>query len=39
MDIVDRIYRRLMMAIGRGRITTTDDSGAVQIVQIRLGAD
>lgn len=34
---VDRVYRRVMMAIGRGRITTLNDNGAVQTVQAVLG--
>lgn len=39
MDALTRLYRRVMMIVGRGRITTTDDTGPVQITQVRLGAD
>lgn len=35
--LVERLYRRVMMMVGRGRITATDDTGLVQIVQLRLG--
>lgn len=31
-------FQRLMLAIGRGRVTTNNDSGAVQKMQLRLGA-
>jgi phage baseplate assembly protein V len=33
---VERLYRRILLAVGRGRITLVDDSGPVQKVQIRL---
>lgn len=32
-----RLGRRVLLTIGRGRVTTSDDSGAVQTVQARLG--
>lgn len=35
----ERMFRRVMMMIGRGRLTAVNDSGAVQLVQIRLGTD
>lgn len=36
---IERLARRVLMMIGRGRITTCDDSGPVQMLQVRLGAD
>ncbi len=36
---VERIGRRLLMTIGRGRVTTGDDTGNVQIQQVQLGAN
>lgn len=39
MAMAERIYTRLMMAIGRGRVTTVDDAGAVQMIQVQLGQD
>lgn len=38
-DALERLYRRILMAIGRGRITLVDDSGKVQLTQVKLGAD
>lgn len=34
---IERLYRCAMLAFGRGRITFVDDSGAVQMFQVRLG--
>ncbi|MCP1376051.1 phage baseplate assembly protein V [Dyella lutea] len=33
-----RFWRRIQLVIGRGRVTTSNDSGAVQMLQVRLGA-
>lgn len=38
-DALARLYRRLIMAVGRGRTTVVNDAGRVQTLQIRLGAD
>lgn len=38
-DAVSALWRRLLLVIGRGRLTALDDSGAVQKVQVKLGAD
>lgn len=35
---IERMYRRVLMVVGRGRIKTGDDSGPVQRQQVRLGA-
>ena len=35
---IDRLYHRIMLVIGRGRITTLNDAGAVQLMQVKLGA-
>ncbi|QCO13989.1 phage baseplate assembly protein V [Azospirillum brasilense] len=39
MATMERLYGRLMMAIGRGRITSVNDGGNVQKLQVQLGAD
>jgi phage baseplate assembly protein V len=36
---IERIGRRILTMIGRGRKTTGDDSGNVQMLQVKLGAD
>lgn len=36
IDQIERIYRRLLRVIGYGEITLVDDSGPVQLVQVRL---
>jgi phage baseplate assembly protein V len=36
-DVILRIYRSIMLAFGRGRITFVDDSGSAQKVQARFG--
>lgn len=36
---IERIYRRVLMVIGRGRVTYTDDTGSVQMLQIKLNQD
>lgn len=38
-DAVARLYRRLMMLVGRGRIKVVDDTQTVQFLQIQLGSD
>jgi phage baseplate assembly protein V len=35
----ERLVHRLWMVVGRGKITNVDDSGPIQVVQIKLGAD
>jgi phage baseplate assembly protein V len=39
IDAIQRLHQRLLHAIGRGRVTTGNDSGPVQTQQIKLGAD
>lgn len=39
MGMAERLYSRLLMVVGRGRVTTSDDSGNVQVLQVRLGQD
>lgn len=34
---IERLYRRVMLVVGRGRIKTGDDTGPVQRQQVRLG--
>ncbi len=34
---IERIYRFVMLAFGRGRVTFVDDSGPVQRAQVRFG--
>lgn len=36
---IERLYGRLLMAVGRGRVTVTNDAGPVQTMQIKLGQD
>lgn len=35
---IERLYRRIMLVIGRGKIKTGKDDGAAQVQQVRLGA-
>jgi phage baseplate assembly protein V len=37
MDSIQRLYQRLLHVIGRGRITTGDDTGPAQLHQVKLG--
>lgn len=37
ISILERIYRAVLLAFGRGRVTVVDDSGSVQKLQVRLG--
>ncbi|PWC74061.1 phage baseplate assembly protein V [Azospirillum sp. TSH64] len=39
MGMAERLYTRLLMTIGRGRVTTVNDAGNVQMLQVRLGQD
>ncbi len=39
LEAIERLYRRLMMMIGIGRITSVNDGGAIQFLQAQLGAD
>lgn len=34
---IKKLWRRVQLVVGRGRITTSDDSGPVQQVQIQIG--
>ncbi len=36
--MIDAVFRRIQMMFGRGRVTYTDDSGPVQIMQVRTSA-
>lgn len=38
MDVIRRLYQRLLMVIGRGRVLTGNDAGNVQLLQISLDA-
>ena len=38
-DAIERVWRRVMLMTGRGRVTVVDDSGPVQMLQVQLGAD
>lgn len=35
---VSRLWRRMQLVIGRGRVTTSNDTKTAQLLQIRLGA-
>jgi phage baseplate assembly protein V len=37
MQALERTYRRVMLAVGRGRVATVSDAGAVQTAQVKLG--
>lgn len=39
LGAVERLYARLLMAIGRGRVTLVDDGAGTQTMQVRLGQD
>jgi phage baseplate assembly protein V len=39
IDAIERLWRRLLLMIGRGRITAADDTGPVQKLQLQLGAE
>lgn len=39
MDAIERLWRRVQLLVGRGRIGAVDDSSSVQVLQVRLGAD
>lgn len=36
-EAIERLYRRVLLMIGRGRIKTGKDDGAAQLQQVRLG--
>ena len=38
MDLLQRLGRRLQMLVGLGRVTLVDDTGTVQMLQLKLGA-
>lgn len=38
MDLLQRLGRRLQLLVGLGRSTLVDDSGPVQMLQLKLGA-
>jgi len=37
--VLDRLWRRVQMTTGRGRVTLSNDAGRVQTLQIRMGAN
>jgi phage baseplate assembly protein V len=37
--MIDRLYRRMMMVIGRAIITAANESGGLETLQIQLGKD
>jgi phage gp45-like len=37
MDVDQRLYRRVMMLVARGRVKVTDDTGAAQLAQVDFG--
>lgn len=39
IDAIQRVYQRILHVIGRGRITTGNDAGSVQLQQVKLGPD
>jgi len=39
IESIQRLYQRIQHAIGRGRITTGNDAGSVQLQQVQLGPD
>jgi phage baseplate assembly protein V len=39
MSTLDRMWRRVLLLVGRGRVTLVDDSGPVQRLQMKLGAE
>jgi len=39
IESIERLYQRLLHVVGRGRITTGNDSGNVQVQQVQLGMD
>lgn len=39
LSAVERVFRRVILAIGRGRVTAGNDDGNVQKLQIQLGAN
>jgi len=39
LDAIDRLYRRVVMMIGAGRVSTTGDAGSVQRLQVQLRGD
>ncbi len=38
-DAIERVYRRVLNTVGRGRTTYVDDTQNVQFVQVKLGAE
>lgn len=39
LEAIERLYRRIMLLIGIGKVTTGNDGGNVQLLQVQLGAD
>lgn len=37
-EAIEKLWRRMLLVVGRGRITTGNDSGLVQMQQVQLGA-
>lgn len=38
-DALDRVWRRVLLLVGRGRVAAVDDGGNVQRMQVQLGDD
>lgn len=38
-DVADRLWRRVLLVVGRGRVGTVNDAGQVQKLQVRVSAD
>jgi phage baseplate assembly protein V len=39
LNAIERLWRRIQLVVGRGRIKTSNDAGNVQMIQVQLGAD
>jgi phage baseplate assembly protein V len=39
IDSIQRLYQRVLHLVARGRVTTGDDAGNVQLLQVQLGKD
>lgn len=37
MQLIERLYRMVVLTVGRGRVKAVDDSGNVQLLQAKLG--
>jgi phage gp45-like len=39
LSMIERMYRRILATVGRGKVLLGDDSGSVQILQVQLSAN